>query len=179
MFSNMIQVRDRYFIPFIAEKELQKRVAELGAEISVDYRGKTPILIGVMNGAFMFLADLSRNIDLPLEVSFIRIASYDALASTGSIRELAGLEKDLAGRDVIIVEDIVDSGLSISHVLDQIREKKPSSIEVCSLLLKPEALKMPVSAKYLGFEIPDKFVVGYGLDYDGEGRNLKEIYQLK
>ena len=174
----MIQIKDKTFKPFIKEKDLLKRVAELGQQITVDYSGKTPIVIGVLNGAFMFLSDLSKAIDMTVEISFMKISSYEALTSSGEIKTIMGLEKDLRDRDVIIVEDIVDTGLSMSHILEEIKRKKPRSIAVASLLLKPEALKTDISIKYIGFEIPNKFVVGYGLDYDGHGRNLKEIFQL-
>lgn len=174
----MIQIKDKAFKPFIKEKELLNRVAELGHQITVDYSGKTPVVIGILNGAFMFLSDLTKEIDLAVEISFMKISSYEALSSTGQIKTIMGLEKDLKERDVIIVEDIVDTGLSMSHILEEIKKKKPKSIAVASLLLKPEALKTDVPITYVGFEIPNKFVVGYGLDYDGHGRNLKEIFQL-
>jgi hypoxanthine phosphoribosyltransferase len=175
----MIQIKDQKFIPFITEENLLRRVSELGQQISDDYRGTSPVMVGVMNGAFMFLSDLSKQVDLSLEISFMKISSYSAMTSTGKINSLIGLEKELLERDVIIVEDIVDTGLSMSYILEIISKKKPKSIQVVSLLLKPEALTKNFSIKYVGFEIPDKFVVGYGLDYEGFGRNLKEIYQLK
>ena len=174
----MIQVKDKQFVPFIQESELLPRVAELGRQITEDYQGRAPLLIGIMNGAFMFLSDLSKNIDLPVELSFVKISSYESMASTGTIKPLIGLNTDLMGRDVIIVEDIIDTGLSMSYVLEMVQKSQPESLEIVTLLLKPEALKKDIRPKYIGFEIPDKFVVGYGLDYDGLGRNLKEIYQL-
>src|SRR5690606_13975135 len=145
-------------------------------EITSDYQDKTPIMIGILNGAFMFLSDLSKHIDLPLEILFIKVASYESMTSTGTVRFLIGLEKDLEGKDVIIVEDIIDTGLSMNYILELIQEKNPNSVQVVSLLMKPDSLKQDVSANYVGFQIPDKFVVGYGLDFEGFGRNLKQIY---
>ncbi|HLW21408.1 MAG TPA: hypoxanthine phosphoribosyltransferase [Cyclobacteriaceae bacterium] len=174
----MIQVKDKQFVPFIKESELLQRVSELGRQITDDYKGSSPLLIGVMNGAFMFLSDLSKTIDLPVELSFVKISSYESMSSTGTIKPLIGLETSLANRDVIIVEDIVDTGLSMSYVLEMLQKSQPRSLEIVTLLLKPEALKKDIQPKYVGFEIPTKFVVGYGLDYDGFGRNLREIYQL-
>lgn len=174
----MIQIKDKQFVPFITESELLQRAAELGRQITEDYQGRAPLLIGIMNGAFMFLSDLSKNIDLPVEHSFVKISSYESMASTGTIKPLIGLDTSLMGRDVIIVEDIVDTGLSMSYVLEMAQKSQPKSLEIATLLLKPEALKRAIKPKYTGFEIPNKFVVGYGLDYDGLGRNLRELYQL-
>jgi len=174
----MIQIKDKQFVPFIKEPELLQRVSALGRQITEDYRGSSPLLIGIMNGAFMFLSDLAKHIDLPVELSFVKISSYESMASTGTVRPLIGLDTALAGRDVIIVEDIVDTGLSMSYILEMVQKSKPKSLQIATLLLKPEALKKKIEARYIGFEIPNKFVVGYGLDYDGLGRNLKEIYQL-
>lgn|SRR5690554_5034457 len=174
----MIQIKDKQFVPFIKEPELLQRVSALGRQITEDYRGSSPLLIGIMNGAFMFLSDLAKHIDLPVELSFVKISSYESMASTGTVRPLIGLDTALAGRDVIIVEDIVDTGLSMSYILEMVQKSKPKSLQIATLLLKPEALKKNIEARYIGFEIPNKFVVGYGLDYDGLGRNLKEIYQL-
>lgn len=174
----MIKVKDKSFIPFIREEELQDRVSVLGRQITNDYRGTLPLMIGVMNGAFMFLSDLCRHIDLELEIIFIKLSSYESMSSTGEIKTHLGIEADLKGREVIVVEDIVDTGLTMSFILESIKEKGAKSIEVASLLIKPDALTKDISIKYTGFEIPNKFVVGYGLDYDGYGRNLREIYQL-
>lgn len=150
----------------------------MGGQITSDYQGSTPLLIGIMNGAFMFLSDLSKQIDLPIEISFVKVSSYESMSSTGRINPIIGLDINLFGRDVIIVEDIVDTGLSMSYILEAVRESNPQSIQIATLLLKPDALQKEINPKYIGFEIPNKFVVGYGLDYDGLGRNLKEIYQL-
>src|SRR5690554_5246403 len=165
----MIKVKDKSFVPFINEEELQRRVSAMGRRITKDYQGTFPLMIGVMNGAFMFLSDLCRHIDLELEVTFIKISSYESMASTGEIKTHLGIEADLKGREVIIVEDIVDTGLTMSYILELIKGKGAKTVEVASLLTKPAALKKHISIRYTGFEIPNKFVVGYGLDYDGYG----------
>jgi len=175
----MIQLKDKTFTLYLDKKTIASRVQEIGKQLSVDYEGKDPIIIGVLNGAFMFLSDLARHISIPTEISFLKIASYQGEASSGKVKNLLGLEADLKGRHVILVEDIVDTGLSMTHLLSLINEKGPSSVKIVTLLHKPEALQHQVTIDYLGFEIPNKFVVGYGLDYDGFGRNIPEIYQLK
>jgi len=175
----MVEVKDKTFVPYLSEEELFNRISALGKQISLDYKGKQPVLLGVLNGAFMFLSDLAKNIDIAVEIQFVKVSSYEATASTGTVKDLIGLNIDLEGREVIIVEDIVDTGLSMKHILKTVHERKPSSVKIATLLLKPEALQEPISLDYVGFEIPNKFVVGYGLDYDGLGRNLKEIYQLQ
>ncbi len=175
----MIEIKDKKFIPFIDSSQLDERIREMGKEISENFSGKEPIIIGVLNGAFMFLSDLSKAITIPAEVSFIKISSYQGETSSGKVKQIFGLEVDIEGREVIIVEDIVDTGLSMSYLLETISEKKPENITVVTLLHKPEALIKDIKIDYIGFNIPNKFVVGYGLDYDGFGRNLAEIYQLK
>ncbi|MFD2202388.1 hypoxanthine phosphoribosyltransferase [Shivajiella indica] len=175
----MIQIKDKTFIPFLEEKTLQKKIAEIGLKISKDFAEKDPIIIGVLNGAFMFLSDLARQISIPAEITFIKISSYSGEKSTGKVKSLIGLETKLEGRNVIVVEDIVDTGLSMSQLIQQLKENNPASISLATLLYKPEAIQYKLHLDYIGFEIPNKFVVGYGLDYDGFGRNLREIYQLK
>ncbi|GGZ23330.1 hypoxanthine phosphoribosyltransferase [Echinicola pacifica] len=175
----MLKVRDKEFKLYLSAEELKDRVNQIGAQLSQDYAGKEPVVLGVLNGAFMFLSDLMKAVDTPLEMSFIKISSYESMSSTGKVKEVLGLTGSLAGRHVLVVEDIVDTGLSMAYLINELKAQAPSSVEVVSLLLKPEALTAAVSVKYVGFEIPNKFVVGYGLDYDGYGRNLKEIYQLK
>jgi hypoxanthine phosphoribosyltransferase len=175
----MVRLHDKDFVPFIDEKALQNRIAQLGNRISEDFKGTSPLLIGVLNGSFMFLSDLSKHIHIPTEISFIKVSSYASTTSTGAVTELIGLQEQIKDRHVIIVEDIVDTGLSMKVLLEKLNEQKPSKIAIVSLLLKPEALVHPINVDYIGFEIPNKFVVGYGLDYNGLGRNLPEIYQLK
>ncbi len=175
----MIKIKDKEFVPFISATEIDKRLKEIGEQISKDFQNDNPLIIGVLNGAFMFLSDLSKHITIPVEISFVKMSSYEGTGSTGKVKDLIGLEADLDNRHVIIIEDIVDSGLSMSHLLDIIKSKKPQSVVLATLLFKPEALKYQIDLNYVGFEIPNKFVVGYGLDYDGFGRNIPEIYQLK
>ena len=167
------------YVPFLTESEIQKRVSEIATQISQDYSGKIPIFIGVLNGAFIFLADLLKNISIDCEVDFFKLSSYgDSKISSGKVRLLKELNCSVSGRDIIIVEDIVDSGLSIKYIEDIFNQHTPASIKVCSLLMKPESLKYDVKIDYIGFKIPGKFVVGYGLDYAQKFRNLKCIYAL-
>lgn len=175
----MIKVKDKSFVLFLDEKTIQKRITELGFDISKDFESKNPLIIGVLNGSYMFFSDLSKKITVEAEVTFIKISSYSGESSTGKVKNLIGLESKLEGRHVIVVEDIVDTGLSMLHLTQQLHEKKPASLSLVTLLYKPEALKYNIALDYVGFEIPNKFVVGYGLDYDGYGRNIPEIYQLK
>ncbi len=150
----------------------------MGIQLNVDYEKRCPIFIGVLNGSFLFMADLIKEIELDCEIDFIRVASYHGDSSTGQIKEAFGLPNNLKGRDVILVEDIVDTGLTVQYILAQLRAQEPASINVCSLLFKPAALLKPMpELTYVGFEIPNEFVVGYGLDYNGLGRNLKDIYR--
>jgi len=179
LFSLMIQVKDKTFTLFLDEKTIQKRIAEISLEISRDFENKNPIIIGVLNGSFMFLSDLAKKISVPAEITFIKFSSYSGETSTGTVKNLIGLEAELKGRNVIVVEDIVDTGLTMLHLMNHLQEQKPASITLVTLLYKPEALKYKINLDYIGFEIPNRFVVGYGLDYDGFGRNIPEIYQLK
>ncbi|WP_316799128.1 hypoxanthine phosphoribosyltransferase [Pedobacter frigidisoli] len=173
-----IKVEDKEFEIFLENETLNKRIRLLGIQINVDYEVKCPLFIGVLNGSFLFMADLIKEIDVPCEVAFMKVASYEGTSSTGHIEELIGLPEKLEGRDIIIVEDIVDTGLTLTHILKTIKKKKPASLKVASLLLKPSALKYEIEElAYIGFEIPNEFVVGYGLDYNGLGRNLTDIYR--
>ena len=173
-----IQVKDKTFTLSIPEAEIQKRVKEVAARISEDYKGQEPIFLAVLNGSFIFAADLLREVDLPCEISFVKLASYQGLQTTGSIRELIGLNVDITGRPIIIVEDIVDTGVTMAHMLETLRRHNPSSIDVCTLLLKPGKLKVNLDIRYCCLEIPNDFIVGYGLDYDGFGRNTRDIFTL-
>lgn len=172
-------INNDVFIPYLTEDMIQKRVKELADEISNEYKDKMPIFIGVLNGAFIFMSDLIKNVSLNCEIDFFKLSSYgDAKISSGNVRMLKELNCDVNGRDVIIVEDIVDSGLSIKYIEEIFNKYTPSSIKVCSLLMKPESLKYDVKIDYIGFKIPTKFVIGYGLDYAQKYRNLKSIYVL-
>jgi len=174
----MIKLKDLFFEPYLSEKVILNRVKELAVSINRDYQTKNPVFLAVLNGSFMFMSDICKEISVDMSISFIKVASYSGLISDGKVRELIGLGESLKDKDVLIVEDIVDTGTSMTHLLEIINNEQPSSVEVVSLLLKPGALKEPVKIKYIGFEIPDLFVVGYGLDFQGQGRNLKDIYQI-
>jgi hypoxanthine phosphoribosyltransferase len=160
--------------------ELQRRVAELGAEITRDYAGRSLLLVGVLKGAVFFLSDLMRYIEIPVEVDFMAVASYgSATDSSGVVRILKDLDAAIEGREVLIVEDIVDSGLTLQYLLRNLGSRNPRTLEVCALLTKPERLKVDLPVRYVGFEIPDRFVVGYGLDYAERHRNLPYVAVLE
>ncbi|MBS1585630.1 MAG: hypoxanthine phosphoribosyltransferase [Bacteroidetes bacterium] len=173
-----IQVHDKTFTPYITAAQIQQRVKELGAQIDKDYAGKKPIFISILNGSFIFAADLFRCITVETEISFIKLASYKGTSSTGHVVTAIGMEERLEGRHVIILEDIIDTGKTLSAFIPEIMQRHPASLKIATFLTKPEALQHDVHADYVGFEIPNNFVVGYGLDYDGLGRNLPELYTL-
>ena len=173
-----LTIKDKTFALFIPETEIKQRVAAVAQRIDQDMAGRTPLFLVVLNGAFMFAADLVRMISVPCEVSFIKLASYQGTHSSGTVTEVIGLHTDLQGRDVIIVEDIVDTGLTMRHLLDKLATLQPASLQVCTLLLKPGKLQTPLDLRYVAMEIPNDFIVGYGRDYDEQGRNLKDIYTL-
>ena len=177
--EDKIVVGSEVFIPLISEEKIQEKVKELGIQISKDYEGKIPIFIGVLNGAFLFLADLLKNIYVDCEIDFFKLSSYgDEKISSGNVTLIKELNCDVNGRDIIIVEDIVDSGLSIKYIEELFSKFKPASMKVISLLVKPESLKYNVKIDYIGFEVPGRFVIGYGLDYAQRFRNLRSIYVL-
>ena len=173
-----IKVHDKEFIPYLDSFQISKEVSRVATEINKDYEGKKPLFIAILNGAFIFAADLFKEITLEAEICFIKLASYKGVKSTGKVITAIGLDADLWHRDVIIVEDIVDTGKTLFQFLPQLQHHHPASMKIASLLHKPDAMIHPIHIDYLGFTIPNKFVVGYGLDYDGLGRNIKEIYQL-
>ncbi len=173
-----IQVKDKTFRISIPESKIQERVKAIAQQINKDFAGKNPVFLSVLNGSFIFAADLLREVNVPCEISFVKLASYQGVNTSGSIREIIGLNVDITNRHVIIVEDIVDTGLTMAHMLDTIKKQNPSSIDVCTLLLKPGKLQVKLDIQYRCFEIPNDFIVGYGLDYDGYGRNTKDIYTL-
>ena len=173
-----IQVKDKTFAISIPESELKQQIKCVADEINRDYAGKKPVFLAVLNGSFIFAADLLREIDLPCEISFVKLASYEGTSTTGIIREVIGLNIDITGRPVIIVEDIIDTGLTMAHMLETLKKQNPASIDICTLLLKPSKLQVKLDVRYCCKEIPDDFVVGFGLDYDGFGRNTKDIYTI-
>lgn len=173
-----IKVHDKSFDIYLPEAQIQEKIKALADQINKDYAGKKPLFIPILNGSFMFASDLFKYITIDAEISFIKLASYKGMKSSGNIITAIGLDQDLFGRDIIIVEDIVDTGKTLTEFLPQLQHQQPASLKIAALLHKPEALKYPLTIDYIGFTIPNKFVVGYGLDYDGLGRNLKEIYQV-
>ncbi len=164
----------------ISKEEIETRLKEMGSEISKDYEGKDLLLIGVLKGSFIFLADLIRNIDIPVEVDFMAVSSYgNSTESSGVVRILKDLDSNIEGKDIIVAEDIIDTGLTLNYLIGNLESRGAKSVSVCTLLDKPERRKVDVKTKYKGFDIPDKFIVGYGLDYAQKYRNLDQIYILK
>jgi hypoxanthine phosphoribosyltransferase len=176
----VIQINDKSFEVFIHENELQEKIKSLAARINDEYQGKEVIFIAILNGAFMFAADLLKSITLPCEISFVKVSSYHGgMSTSGRVDELIGLNASIENKEVIILEDIVDSGITIDKIITLLKAESPASVRVCTLLYKPDAFKGKKAPELVGITIPNKFVVGYGLDYDEKGRNLREIYQLK
>ncbi len=175
---SVIKVHDKSFETYLSEEIILKRVKEMAADITKDYAGRRPLFIAILNGSFMFASDLFKHLNIEAELCFIKLASYKGLKSSGNVVTSIGLEDDLFGKEVIIVEDIVDTGKTLHNFLPKLMHQQPKSMKIATLLHKSEATEYPLQLDYVGFDIPNKFVVGYGLDYDGLGRNLKEIYQL-
>jgi hypoxanthine phosphoribosyltransferase len=173
-----IQVKDKLFVPFLREEEIQKEIRRVASEINRDYEGKEPLFLCILNGSFMFASDLLKNVTIPCNVSFVKLASYQGTDTTGNVKELMGLQDSVEGRHVIIVEDIVDTGYTMRDILGSLSDKNAASVAVCALLCKPDKLKVDINLKYLAMNIPNGFIVGYGLDYDGFGRNLRDIYKI-
>ena len=173
-----ITIKDKTFETSRSEAEIKARVRELAQQMSRDLEGKHPLFIAVLNGAFIFAADLMREMTIPCEISFVKLASYQGTTSSGTIHEILGINEDLSGRTVVIVEDIVESGLTIRRMMEQLGTRNPASVHVCTLLFKPERLKENLKLDYVAFTIPNDFVLGYGLDYDQEGRGMKDLYTL-
>lgn len=173
-----VKVHDKAFVTYLSEETIQQRVREIAAAINKDYAGKRPFCVAILNGSFMFAADLFKYLTIDAEICFIKLASYKGMKSSGNIVTSIGLDDDLYDKDVIIVEDIVDTGKTLHNFLPRLLHQQPRSLKIATLLHKSEATEYPLTLDYIGFDIPNKFVVGYGLDYDGLGRNLKEIYQV-
>ncbi|MCC3158783.1 hypoxanthine phosphoribosyltransferase [Hymenobacter sp. 15J16-1T3B] len=172
-----ISLHNKAFTPYLTEAELAAAVRRVAQQLSADYAGKTPLFVAVLNGSFMFAADLMKEVSIDCEISFIRVASYQGTSSSGQVKEILGLQDAVEGRHVVILEDIVDTGHTMQMLLEQLGARNPASLEVATFLIKPDALEVPLSIKYQGIAIPNKFVVGYGLDYDGLGRNYRDLYQ--
>ena len=173
-----IQLHGKTFDTYLSEEEIQQQVKRIADELNQDYKDRHPLFVAILNGSFMFAADLFKHLTIAAEISFIKLASYKGMKSSGNVITAIGLEMDLFDREVVIVEDIVDTGKTLHQFLPKLAHQQPKSMKIASLLYKPEALQYPLQIDYLGFSIPNKFVVGYGLDYDGLGRNYKDIYQL-
>ena len=176
--QNTISLHDKNFKPYISAEEIQKRIENIATQLMKDYGARKPLFLAILNGSFMFASDLMKATKLECEISFVKIASYQGTSSTGNVKTLIGLDVNIEGREVIIVEDIVDTGKTLSEFMPVLQGYHPQSISIATLLFKPSALKFNVHPKYVGFEVPNDFLVGYGLDYDGLGRNLDGIYQV-
>ncbi|MCI9607382.1 MAG: hypoxanthine phosphoribosyltransferase [Muribaculaceae bacterium] len=173
---NRVTYKGLTFKPFLEEQKIDGRVREIAAEISREYEGKVPLLLCVLNGAFPFASDIFRNLSIDAEITFIRLQSYCGTSSTGCVKEIAGLSEDITGRDVIVIEDIIDTGRTMVKLLDDLKAKNPASLKVATLLHKPEVCTAPITPDYVGFNIPPAFIIGYGLDIDGLARNLRDIW---
>ena len=175
---NTVKINDKSFRVSIPEAEIKQRVKALAEQMSKDLEGKNPIFLGVLNGSFIFAADLMREMTIPCEISFVKLASYQGTTSTGKVREVLGINEDLSGRTVVIVEDIVESGQTMKQMIESLGTRNPESVRICTLFFKPEKLKEDLNLDYVAFSIPDDFILGYGLDYDGLGRELKDVYTI-
>ncbi len=171
-------IKDKRFEVNIPAAKIDQRIKELGAKLNEDLKNTRPIFVSVLNGSFIFAADLFREIKMEAEITFIRVSSYSGTESTGTVKSVVGIKENLEGRTVVIIEDIVDTGDTAIYLIEELKKQNPEKILFASLLLKPDALRHPVKIDYVGFEVPNDFLVGYGLDYDGLGRNLKDIYKL-
>jgi hypoxanthine phosphoribosyltransferase len=176
--GKLVELKDKTFKPFMAAEEIVQINKELAEKINADFEGKEVLFIAILNGAFVFSADLMRNITIKNTISFVKVASYEGLSSSGTVKKLIGLMDSLENRHVIIVEDIIDTGNTLDKLLPTLKAENPASLSLCTLLFKPEAFKASFDITYIGKPIPNKFIVGYGLDYDGYGRNLPDIYQI-
>jgi adenylate kinase len=175
---SVVKIKDKTFRTSIPEKEILERIQVVADRLNRDMADKNPIFLAVLNGAFVFAADLMRRITIPCEISFVKLASYQGISSTGKITEVMGINEDLTDRTVVIVEDIVDTGLTMKRMIESLGTRHPASVHICSLLVKPEKLQVDLNIEYAVMEIPNDFIVGYGLDYDQQGRNLSDIYTL-
>ena len=175
----MIQLHDKQFVPFISAQEIDFAIAEMAALVAADFADETSVFIGILNGSFMVVSDFMKQYTKPCEVSFIKMASYNGTSSTNDVKQLIGLNQDLSGRTVIVLEDIVDTGNTLVALKELLKQQKVKHFKIATLFFKPEAYKHDIKIDYIGIRIPNKFIVGYGLDYNGLGRNLPEIYQIQ
>lgn len=175
---SVVKIKDKTFKTSIPEAQILERVKAVAERINTDMADKNPLLLAMLNGSFVFAADLMREITVPCEISFVKMSSYQGTSSIGKVKQLLGLNEDIKGRTVIIVEDIVESGLTLKTLLETLKEKEPADVQICTLLFKPDCLQVPLDIKYVAMEIPNDFILGYGLDYDQQGRNLRDIYTV-
>lgn len=173
-----IRIKDKQFKTFITEEQILKEVARVGEEINRDLADANPLFVSVLNGSFMFTADLMKHVSVPCEISFVKLASYAGTSSTGKVKELIGLNDDITGRTIVIVEDIIDTGLTMERLIETLKARNPKEIRIATLLVKPDKLKVDLDINYIAMSIPNDFIVGYGLDYDGLGRNYRDIYTV-
>ena len=178
-FQKLIQLHDKQFVPFISSQEIDFALATMASQVEADFADEIPVFVGVLNGSFMVVSDFMKHYKKPCEVSFIKLSSYEGTASTNEVKQLIGLNQDLTGRTVIVIEDIVDTGNTVAELKDLFKKQNVKHLKIATLFFKPEAYKKDLKLDYIGIRIPNKFIVGFGLDYDGLGRNLPEIYQLK
>lgn len=174
-----MQIHDKVFIPYINENLVQNRILEMAEQMNQELRDTNPIFLAILNGSFFFAADLLRELDFHCQISFVRVASYQGTQSTGEVKELLGIDENLKGRNVVVLEDIVDTGLTMQNIVEWVQKQQANQVKVATMTVKREALTIEVPLDYVGFDVPNKFLVGYGLDYDQLGRNLKGIYQPK
>ncbi len=175
---SIVKIKDKSFRVSIPEAEIKNRVKLLAQQMSKDLEGKNPLFLAVLNGSFVFAADLMREMTIPCEISFVKLASYQGTTSTGKIKEVIGINENLSGRTVVIVEDIVESGQTMKRMIESLGTRNPASVQICTLFFKPEKLKEDLTLDYVAFRIPDDFILGYGLDYDQQGRGLKDVYTI-
>ena len=173
-----IRIKDKQFKTFITEEQILKEVARVGEEINRDLADANPLFVSVLNGSFMFTADLMKHVSVPCEISFVKLASYAGTSSTVKVKELVGLNDDITGRTIVIVEDIIDTGLTMERLIETLKARNPKEIRIATLLVKPDKLKVDLDINYIAMSIPNDFIVGYGLDYDGLGRNYRDIYTV-
>ncbi len=176
--NTKIQIKDRFFTPYISRDEIAAAVGRIASKMNQDLAGKNPLFLCVLNGAFVFAADLFREMTIDSEISFIRMKSYEGMHSTGEVKQIYGLQQDITGRTVVVVEDIVDTGLTMKQLVETLRARGPKDIKIATLLVKPDKLKVELDINYVAMNIPNDFIVGYGLDYDGLGRNYRDIYTV-
>ena len=176
--SETVRIKDKEFRLSITENEINNAIDRIADQMNEDLNGKDPLFIAVLNGSFMFAAEIMKKVNIPSKISFVRVQSYEGVETTGKYKEIFGLTDEIEGKTVVVLEDIIDSGFTIRNILEILKAKNPKEIKIAALLLKPDALQCEVNPDYVALSIPNDFIVGYGLDYDGYGRNLKNIYSI-